>query len=240
MNKISSYLRVVSFLMIYLAATILVGLFSFKFTFSNILPKYFSNQGTINPNTLEEDLSDENYGIYNNNTIEIAAMPKTENPKVLGDKDDNSDENKRIEVDLTNQKLYAYEGKDLIYEFTVSTGKWGKTPTGEFRIWTKLLSTRMNGGSKKLGTYYDLPKVPHTMFFSNDKIPASRGFGIHGAYWHNNFGQPMSHGCVNMKLDDAEKLYYWADPELKEKTSIKATKENPGTKIIIYGKAPNY
>ena len=90
----------------------------------------------------------------------------------------------------------------------------------------------MTGGSKDLGTYYYLPNVPYTMFFYKD-------YGIHGAYWHDNFGHPMSHGCVNMRIDDAEKLFYWANPILPQNiNSITATEENPGTKVIIYGTTP--
>ena len=233
---------------IFILALLVIG----KYAYSLVLPTYLSYQGNIDPeNIIDDSNGNEKYGVFDNQEIAV-YRPKPEsnlaslNGAVLGDKDKNDSEGideedeKVIKVDLTNQKLYAYEGDDLVHEFTVSTGKWQKTPTGEFRIWTKIKSTKMSGGSKELGTYYYLPAVPHTMFFYNDKIEKSRGYGLHGAYWHNNFGHPMSHGCVNLKLDDAETLYYWANPELGEKTSIAATKDNPGTKIIIYGKAANY
>ena len=73
------------------------------------------------------------------------------------------------------------------------------TPTvaGQFRIQTKLVSTRMRGPG------YDLPNVPYTMYFY-------RGYAIHGTYWHNNFGHPMSHGCVNLRTADAAWLFDWA------------------------------
>lgn len=145
---------------------------------------------------------------------------------------------KRIEVDLTNQKIYAYEEDSKVYEFPVSSGKpWWATPTGIFKIWVKLRYTRMRGGSAALGTYYDLPNVPYTMYFSNDKIPQWKGYGIHGAYWHNNFGHPMSHGCVNMKTEDVAQLYQWATPT-GEKGFIKTTDDNPGTMVVIYGETP--
>lgn len=146
--------------------------------------------------------------------------------------------NKRIEVDLTNQRLYTYEGDKLIHNFLVSTGKWGRTPTGTFSIWIKLRSTKMSGGSKALGTYYYLPNVPYTMYFYNAEVPKSRGYGIHGAYWHNNFGHPMSHGCINMKEEDVAQVYAWANPS-GDKNTIYATEEDPGTPIVIYGTAPN-
>jgi hypothetical protein len=77
------------------------------------------------------------------------------------------------------------------------------------------------------------------MFFASSEVPSWRGFGIHGTYWHNNFGHPMSHGCVNMKTEEVAQLYYWADPALGDKPSIKATSENQGTQVVIYGVAPN-
>ena len=110
---------------------------------------------------------------------------------------------KRVEVDLSEQRLYMKEGARTVGSFLVSTGKWAPTPTGEWRIWTKLRYTRMTGGSKALGTYYNLPNVPYTMYYY-------QGYGIHGAYWHNNFGQPMSHGCVNMKPEEAGIVFNWA------------------------------
>lgn len=96
----------------------------------------------------------------------------------------------------------------------------------------------MEGGNKAWGTYYNLPNVPYTMYFYNNEVPKTRGYGIHGAYWHNNFGHPMSHRCVNMKPEESEKLYFWADPSVKGNTTY-ADKDNPGTKIVIYGTAPN-
>lgn len=144
---------------------------------------------------------------------------------------------KRIEINLTNQHLYAYQGDTLVYDFPVSTGKWSETPTGTYNIWIKLRYTRMEGGRVGTGTYYNLPNVPYTMYFYNGEVPKTRGYGVHGAYWHNNFGHPMSHGCVNMKIEDVEKLYYWADPPSKTTTTY-ASASNPGTKIVIYGTTP--
>lgn len=157
-------------------------------------------------------------------------------PKVLGD----SNETKTIHVDLTNQRLYAYEGDRLVYNFLVSTGKWGRTPTGTFNIWAKYRFIKMSGGSTALRTYYYLPNVPYTMFFSNSAVPSSKGFALHGTYWHDNFGHPMSHGCVNMKTPEAGIIYNWSSPVVPEgKSSTNANKNNPGTQIIIYGDTPN-
>lgn len=221
-------------LLVFLFICLLIGLYT-----SGILYN-FSRQGEIDPENMDGQYqAGETSAVFDNDIIaapvqDLAFEPSTQ---VLGDED--SDDEKRIEVDLTNQKLYAYEGDEKVMEFLVSTGKWGRTPTGEFRIWTKLRYTKMSGGSKALGTYYYLPNVPFTMFFSNSEIPMSRGYGIHGTYWHDNFGHPMSHGCINMKTEEVEQLYYWANPELGDAKSIRATEDNPGTKIVIYGTAPN-
>ncbi len=103
-----------------------------------------------------------------------------------------------IDVDLTNQRTYAYEGKKLIRAFTVSTGVWQHpTVTGQYRIYVKYVAADMAGPG------YYLPDVPYVMYFY-------RGYGLHGTYWHNNFGVPMSHGCVNLTIDDAHWLFNWA------------------------------
>lgn len=124
---------------------------------------------------------------------------------------------KRVEIDISNQRLYAFDGSQKIFDFVVSTGKpWWPTPTGTFYPWIKLQSTRMIGGSTQYGTYYNLPNVPYVVYFY-------QGYGLHGTYWHNNFGFPMSHGCVNLKTADAEKIYNWIDMT---------------TPITIYGTTP--
>jgi len=202
------------------------------------IPKLLSNeQKPLELNTLtgEYSLTLENASFHGTKIL-IPDIEQKTLANVLGE----SNNEKRIEVDLTNQKLFAFEGDEKIFEFSVSTGKWGRTPIGEFTIWTKLRYTLMTGGSDALGTYYYLPNVPFTMFFYNEDTPKIKGFSLHGTYWHDNFGHPMSHGCVNMKTEEAEKIFYWANPELSEgKWSVFANDENPGTKIIIYGETPN-
>jgi len=155
--------------------------------------------------------------------------PKT---KVLGETAATGE--KHIYVDLTTQTLSAYQGDSLFMQVPVSTGKWFPTPTGEFTIWEKIRATKMSGGEG--ADYYYLPNVPFVMFFSGSGVDAGRGFSLHGAYWHDNFGHAMSHGCVNMRQVDAQKLFYWATPVTDEKV-VRAEKDNPGTKITIYGKA---
>lgn len=163
-------------------------------------------------------------------------LSQIESPtKVLGEAAVNATGEKHIYVDLTTQTLTAYQGDTLFMKTLVSTGKWSRTPTGEFAIWEKLRATRMTGGSG--ADFYDLPNVPYVMFFSGSGVSAGDGFSLHGTYWHNNFGHPMSHGCVNMRIVDAMKLYYWVNPPTNGNYSV-SDANNPGTKITIYGQAP--
>jgi len=105
---------------------------------------------------------------------------------------------KWIEVDLSSQTTRARIGNKVVRTMRVSTGtRYHPTPTGRFRIYAKYRAVTMSGPG------YRLPGVPHTMFFY-------RGYALHGTYWHNNFGHPMSHGCINLKRADAAWLYRWA------------------------------
>jgi hypothetical protein len=175
-------------------------------------------------------------GIFEGQTItppKVDLAQKKPNIKVLGEATLSGQ--KHIYIDLTTQTLTAYQGDTLFLKTQISTGKWHPTPTGEFTIWEKVRATRMTGGTG--ADYYDLPNVPYVMFFGGSGVSNGAGFGLHGAYWHNNFGHPMSHGCVNMRSVDAEKLYYWVDPPTNGNTTISGT-DNPGTAITIYGQAP--
>lgn len=138
-----------------------------------------------------------------------------------------SGEEKWIEVSLDEQRLRAWEGNKLYMEFPISSGLWAPTPKGTFYIWHKTRNQTMSGGSKELGTYYYLPNVPHNMFFY-------KGYAIHGAYWHNNFGHPMSHGCVNSPLASVAKLFEWAGPVVPSGQNVAhASTDNPGTRVVI-------
>jgi lipoprotein-anchoring transpeptidase ErfK/SrfK len=105
---------------------------------------------------------------------------------------------KWIEVVLARQMIYAWQNGKVVMSSRISSGL-PRTPTvrGNFRIYVKYVSTRMRGPG------YNLPNVPYTMYFY-------RGYGIHGAYWHNNFGRPMSHGCVNLPVPFSGQLFRWA------------------------------
>lgn len=103
-----------------------------------------------------------------------------------------------IEIDLSEQRIRAWQGKKLVYSFRTSTGKRATpTPVGSYRINSKYRTNRMRGRG------YDIPDVPYAMYFY-------RGYAIHGAYWHNRFGTPVSHGCVNLPVKQARQLYNWA------------------------------
>lgn len=103
-----------------------------------------------------------------------------------------------IDVDLSQQRVYAYEGDQIVNTFLVSTGAYGTpTVTGQYRIYVKYRLANMSGPG------YNLPDVPFVMYFY-------KGYGLHGTYWHSNFGTPMSHGCVNLKTKEARWLFEWA------------------------------
>lgn len=154
-------------------------------------------------------------------------LPIPDTSVVLGTTN-SSGEEKWIEVATSEQKLKAWEGNKLVMEYPISSGKWAPTPKGTFHIWYKTRSQAMKGGSKALGTYYYLPNVPHNMFFH-------QGYAIHGAYWHNNFGQPMSHGCVNEPLAQASAIFEWAGPVLPPGTNaLRASADNPGTRVWVH------
>ena len=123
-------------------------------------------------------------------------------------------ENKRIVVDVNRQTLACYEGKAEVYYSRVSTGmlndftgkgvdNWA-TPLGKRPIWRKLISVHMSGGTT--GGGYDLLGVSWTSLFIGS------GVAIHSTFWHNNFGEPMSHGCVNAAPEDAKWVFRWANP----------------------------
>jgi lipoprotein-anchoring transpeptidase ErfK/SrfK len=105
---------------------------------------------------------------------------------------------KRIELDLSEQRLMAYEGETEVLSALVSTGvSRYPTPPGKYKIIRKVRSQVMSGPG------YYLPNVEWVAYFLG-------GYAIHGTYWHSNFGQRMSHGCVNMTNDDAQWIFQWA------------------------------
>jgi lipoprotein-anchoring transpeptidase ErfK/SrfK len=126
-------------------------------------------------------------------------------------------EDKRVVVDVLHQTLSCYEGDQEVYYCRVSTGakfdmygnvvdKWS-TPVGQHRISRKYVSLQMAGGTTGAG--YDLPGIGWTSIFANG------GVAIHSTFWHNNYGDPMSHGCVNTTPEDSRWVFRWTAPEVK-------------------------
>lgn len=126
-------------------------------------------------------------------------------------------EDKRIEVNLSSQTLTAYEYDQIVFQTKISSGIATakrnprdlptKTPIGEFRIISKYPSKHMGNGNLFATTEdYELPGVPWTSFFHE------AGYAFHGTYWHDNFGVPMSRGCVNMRIEEAKWLFQWVRP----------------------------
>src|SRR5579859_1968014 len=106
---------------------------------------------------------------------------------------------KWIDVNLSTERLTAYEGNTAVFTTLVSTGvSWHPTVVGTYRIYAKYLADDMSGGYG--AEYYYLPRVPYTMYFYG-------GYAIHGTYWHHNFGHPMSHGCVNLPTPAAQGMF---------------------------------
>ncbi|MDJ0690777.1 MAG: L,D-transpeptidase [Xenococcaceae cyanobacterium MO_188.B32] len=102
-----------------------------------------------------------------------------------------------IEIDLSDQHLFVWENKNQIFTAVISTGK-ATTPThpGIYTIQRKYPQDRMRGAD------YDIADVPNVLYFD-------RGYALHGAYWHNSFGKPVSHGCINLPVNNAQWLFDW-------------------------------
>ncbi|HEX7975814.1 MAG TPA: L,D-transpeptidase [Anaerolineales bacterium] len=144
---------------------------------------------------------------------------------------------KRIEVDVTHQKLSCYEGSSEMYYCRVSTGakfnmqgqvvdKWA-TPVGEHRVSRKFVSLQMSGGTTGAG--YDLPGIGWTTIF------ATGGVAIHSTFWHNTYGDPVSHGCVNVAPADAQWIFRWTQPNVQADPGmldVALTGQN-STKVLV-------
>lgn len=114
---------------------------------------------------------------------------------------------KRIIVDISNEKLTAYDGDTIFMEEPISTGLDDTpTPRGQFTVFKKMPSRYMQGPIPEVSDqFYDLPGVPWNLYFT------SGGAVIHGAYWHDHFGSKWSHGCVNLPPQKAKELYEWTE-----------------------------
>jgi len=145
---------------------------------------------------------------------------------------------KKVVVDRTEnyQTLSCYEGNEEVYFCRVSTGQYRDvygnpvteylTPLGEHTTWRKAISIHMSGGTT--GTGYDTPAVSWTTLFSGD------GYAIHAAFWHNKFGVPRSHGCVNCRPEDAKWIFRWTTPLTSlEQGDIAIEGLTNGTHVIV-------
>jgi lipoprotein-anchoring transpeptidase ErfK/SrfK len=145
------------------------------------------------------------------------------------------DSEKRIELSIEKQSLTAFERDQAVFQASVSTGMQSdgpspngiptETPLGYFHLQTKMPSRHMGDGEITADVEaYELPGVPWVCFFHKD------GIGLHGTYWHNNFGRRMSHGCVNLKMQDALWIYRWTSPVI---AAGEWYARNWGTRLII-------
>jgi hypothetical protein len=144
-------------------------------------------------------------------------------------------EDKRVVVDVTRQSLSCFEGSSEVHYCRVSTGakfdasgnavdEWA-TPIGVHPIWRKVVSLHMSGGTT--GGGYDLPGIGWTTLF------VGNGVAIHSTFWHNNFGVPMSHGCVNARPADAQWIFRWTTPQVAYDPGDVTVSMPGGTRIEV-------
>jgi lipoprotein-anchoring transpeptidase ErfK/SrfK len=139
-------------------------------------------------------------------------------------------DDKRVVVDVNYgvQSLSCYEGNSEVYFCRISSGKLeGSTPISPIgtTIWRKLYSIHMAGGTNADG--WDLPGIGWTSLFVGD------GVAIHSTFWHNNFGEPMSHGCVNARPEDAKWIFRWVQPTVPFETGDITIVGQGGTRVIV-------
>jgi lipoprotein-anchoring transpeptidase ErfK/SrfK len=116
---------------------------------------------------------------------------------------------KLIHVDLPTQFVTAFEGDTMVFSSRCSSGSAGTyTPKGEFSTYHKGPSVHMDNQDEDVENHYDLPGVPWTSYFT------SEAHAFHGTYWHNDYGRPRSHGCVNLPSEDAKWIYRWTRPNV--------------------------
>lgn len=142
-------------------------------------------------------------------------------PQVPGDQ-------KRVEVSIGSEMLYAYEGEALVFQSPVATGVPATpTPWGEYRIYLKRHGQRMTGGASD--SYYNLPGIPYVAYFTRTYA------ALHGTYWHNDYGRRHSNGCVNLRPEAAQWLFRWTLPvaDYFAFSTYGHAVENPGTPVMV-------
>jgi lipoprotein-anchoring transpeptidase ErfK/SrfK len=203
-----------------------------KMAFLGPLPKWTALELAEEPKTVDGVAFDQTTsGFWVRHMDLMVATP--EPPGDLGE------DEKWIDVDLGRQYLVAFEGKHPVYATRVSSGRrypWDPThdhptPTGTFRIYEKHVSTTMDGDVASDGPY-SIEDVPWVMYFQGS-------YALHGAFWHNLFGQTRSHGCVNLSPLDARELFFWVEPELPTGWhGVFQTAGHAGTRVVIHEPAP--
>jgi hypothetical protein len=138
---------------------------------------------------------------------------------------------KHVEINLSEERLTAYEGDEVVLSTRVATGavfaggRDFRTPVGQFRVWRKRASRHMEGGTPSID-YFNLPGVPWVSYFMG-------GVALHGTYWHNDYGRVRSHGCVNLTPEDAHWLYRWTEPPVPGDEEILDVKAGEGTLVHV-------
>ena len=140
---------------------------------------------------------------------------------------------KWIDISIKQQSLVAYSGRTPVYATLISSGRAGlgdpdkteSTPRGTFMIYQKEVASTMDGDEDK-GDSYNLRDVPFVQYFH-------KGYALHGAYWHDEFGKVRSHGCVNLAPKDAAWLFEWTDPSVPKEWHGVLNKER-GTVVYIH------
>lgn len=169
---------------------------------------------------------------FRDRDVRIARQPTR--PDAIGP------EEKWMDIHLSEQIILLMEGDRAVFGTLISSGKadrgenpdgsW-ETLTGLFRVKSKHLTDTMDGDTAVDGPY-SVDDVPYVMYFE-------LAYALHSAFWHNGFGIPRSHGCVNLAPLDARRVFEWADPPLPEGWhSAYPTAETPGTWIHVHGETP--
>jgi lipoprotein-anchoring transpeptidase ErfK/SrfK len=146
---------------------------------------------------------------------------------------------KWIDVDLTRQQLVAFEGRRPVFATLISSGRKNPddpehnyaTPPGSYRIREKHVTATMDADTAADGPY-SIEDVPWVMYFQGS-------YALHGAFWHDSFGNMRSHGCVNMSPEDARTVFAWSDPPLPNGWhGVFSKDDNTGSRVIVHEDAP--
>ena len=173
-------------------------------------------------------LDDRTYGTF---YVPAAAVRLVPNSELLPISPDVPWDQKVIEVNLSTQRMTAYEGDNQVFASRISSGVRTReggyaTPKGYFRTTRKRPCRHMAYPADENYSGYDLPGVPWVSYFN------SNGVAFHGTYWHNDFGVPHSHGCINMTPEAAKWVYLWTTPAVLPEKYFYGDEQ--GTRVIIH------